>query len=169
MCALWKGFQMTSENEKLILKKNATILNFEEHLDHGIDNRYLLAARIYTNASDCGKCTRNRRKQKGKLLWIWKVSQGLQTPQQSNVRREAMQRSRNIKENLARQPITVRSSGYVTLVNRENKTKQAVKWDRFIKERKQKRQWRETTRKTARMSERRESQWMETKIGVLKT
>ena len=44
--ALTKGFNVMSEKESLVLKKNATILKFEESLDYGNGGGYLLPTRI---------------------------------------------------------------------------------------------------------------------------
>ena len=45
-CALTKEFNVTSDKEILVLKKNATILKFEESLDYGNGGGYLLPTRI---------------------------------------------------------------------------------------------------------------------------
>ena len=45
--ALTKGFNMTSEKEILVLKKNTTILKFEESIDHGNGDGYILAVQLY--------------------------------------------------------------------------------------------------------------------------
>ena len=63
---------MTSEKESLVLKKNATILKFEERLDHGNGNGYLLSARIYASLNDAGKITHKGRIQEGKISQRWK-------------------------------------------------------------------------------------------------
>ena len=47
--ALTKIFNVMSEKESLVLKKNATILKFEERLDHGNGGGYILAARLYAS------------------------------------------------------------------------------------------------------------------------
>ena len=53
--ALTKGFNVISEKEGLVLEKNATILKFEERLDHGNGYGCLLAARLYTSPNNTGK------------------------------------------------------------------------------------------------------------------
>ena len=53
--ALTKGFNMTSEKESLILKKNATILKFEDHLYHGNEDISLLDTRVYASPKHFGK------------------------------------------------------------------------------------------------------------------
>ena len=45
-CALTKGFNMTPENEIPVLKKNTTILEFEELLDHRNGESYLSVTRM---------------------------------------------------------------------------------------------------------------------------
>ena len=52
---LAKGFDMTPEKEILILKKNETALNFEERLDHGNGDSYLLAKTLYASLNNTGK------------------------------------------------------------------------------------------------------------------
>ena len=53
--ALTKGFNVTSEKEILVLKKNATTLKLEERLDYGNSEGYLLAARLHTSPHDARK------------------------------------------------------------------------------------------------------------------
>ena len=55
MCALTKGFNVKSDKESLVLKKNTTILKFEERLDHGNGGGYILAARLYTSPNGSRK------------------------------------------------------------------------------------------------------------------
>ena len=57
-----KGFNVMSEKESLVIKKNATILKFKERLDHGNGGGYLLAARLYTSPSDAGKTVKEGKK-----------------------------------------------------------------------------------------------------------
>ena len=61
-----------------VLKKNVTILKFEERLDHGNGNGYLLAARLYTSLNDAGKRTCKGKIRKVKRLQRQKVRNQLQ-------------------------------------------------------------------------------------------
>ena len=47
VCTTTKVFNVTSEEYFIVLKKNATIMNFQDILDHGHGSTYLLALRIY--------------------------------------------------------------------------------------------------------------------------
>ena len=55
---LTKGFNKIPEKEILVLKKNATILKFEEHLYHGNGYVYLFSARLYASLNDTGNSLR---------------------------------------------------------------------------------------------------------------
>ena len=66
--ALTKGFNVTSEKEILVLKKNATTLKLEERLDYGNSEGYLLAARLHASPHDTIKLTHKRRIRKKKIL-----------------------------------------------------------------------------------------------------
>ena len=50
-----KGFIVTPGKESLVPKKNTIILKFEERLDHGNFDGYLLDARLYTIPNDSRK------------------------------------------------------------------------------------------------------------------
>ena len=50
-----KGFNVASEKESLVLKKNATILKFKERLHNGNGGGCLLAASLYTTPNDAGE------------------------------------------------------------------------------------------------------------------
>ena len=79
--AFTKASNMASEKDSLILNKNKTILKFEERLDHGNCDSFLLAARLYTIINKSGKWTRKARIRKVTITHIWKGPQGLQPTQ----------------------------------------------------------------------------------------
>ena len=68
MHALTKYFYMPSDKESLVLNKNATILKFEEHLDHGNDNGCYWSKRLYAIPNDTGKKYLEEKKSKGEIL-----------------------------------------------------------------------------------------------------
>ena len=68
MCALTKGFNTTSEKESFVLKKNATIVKFEERLDHMNGDGYLLAVSLYASPNDARKMHSEEKKPEGKIL-----------------------------------------------------------------------------------------------------
>ena len=47
VCDTTRVFNATSEEYIIVHKKNATIMNFQDILDHGHGSTYLLALRIY--------------------------------------------------------------------------------------------------------------------------
>ena len=72
------------------------------------------------------KSTRKSRTRKGKLTPIWKGQQEPHPLQQSNARREEMQRSVKIKRNLVIRPIALQPNGYDRTINRKNKMRRTV-------------------------------------------
>ena len=66
MRALTKGFNLTSENESLVLKKNANILKFKKRLDHGNGGGYLLAISLHTSPNKTGKTDKEGKNLEGK-------------------------------------------------------------------------------------------------------
>ena len=84
--SLTKGSNMKSEKEILSLKKNATILKFEERLDHGNCDGCLLVTRLYAIPNDSGKLTRKGIIRKGKFPRRQKGRQRLQQTRQPNAR-----------------------------------------------------------------------------------
>ena len=68
MCALPKGFNVMSEKKSITLKKNTTILKFDERLDHENGDGYLSAARLYTSPDESGKTHSEGKKPEGKSL-----------------------------------------------------------------------------------------------------
>ena len=63
---LSKGFKMTPENEKLILKKNAAILKLEECLNHGNGDGCLQVVRLYSSPNDARKMDKEGKNPEGK-------------------------------------------------------------------------------------------------------
>ena len=59
---------MTSEKESLALKKNATILKFEERLDNGSYDGYLMATWLYTSPNGVRKTDTEGTNPEGKTL-----------------------------------------------------------------------------------------------------
>ena len=59
-----KGFNMRSEKQNLILKKNTSITKLEEHLDHGNGSGYLLATRLNASPKDAGENALGREESK---------------------------------------------------------------------------------------------------------
>ena len=80
--ALTKRFNMTLEKESLVLKKNATILKFEDRLDHGNSDSYQLEMRLYTIPKDAGKMDKELKKPEGKTAVKLEGMARLQPPQQ---------------------------------------------------------------------------------------
>ena len=68
MRAFTRGFNVMLEKESVVLKKKATILKFQERLDHGNGGRYLLAARLYASPNDAGKTHSGGNNTEGKTL-----------------------------------------------------------------------------------------------------
>ena len=63
--ALTQGFNLMSDKESLVLKKNATIVKFEGRLDNGNSSGYLFAMRLYTSPSGATKTNKEGKKPEG--------------------------------------------------------------------------------------------------------
>ena len=57
---------MKSDKESLVLKKNTTILKFEDRLDHVNGGGYIFAARLYTSPNDSRKTYKEGKSLDGK-------------------------------------------------------------------------------------------------------
>ena len=66
--ALTKVLKVTSEKEIIVLKKKATILKFEESLNHDNSNGYILDVRLYTSPNDAGKTHSEGKNPGGKMI-----------------------------------------------------------------------------------------------------
>ena len=64
--ALTEGLTVTSDKETLVLKRKTTILKIQEHLDHGNNGGYILAAKLYTSPNDAGKTDKEGKNLEGK-------------------------------------------------------------------------------------------------------
>ena len=84
--ALTKGFNVMSEKENFELKKNATILKFEERLYNGNGNGYILAARVYTSPNGARKTHTEGNNPEGKT--VTKVEGMASTTENTAIKRD---------------------------------------------------------------------------------
>ena len=85
-CELKKGFQVTSEGETLILKKNTADIHFDKKMENKAGKKFLLTTKFYKSANDAALLAPQKRKPEGKAAI---QPEGTATKKQENTKKNA--------------------------------------------------------------------------------
>ena len=107
-----------SEEKIHVLKKNATILQFEERLGHGNGDGNILATKLYVIPNDAGKTYLEGKKLSGETLT--KAEDMESTTEDTSIKRDKTGKKKVDKKikKLTRQLMALQENGHPTLIRK---------------------------------------------------